>query len=96
MPKDTTSHSDTSGSQTTTIPRPPNPWILFRRDVCATPAFKALYPKAPQHIVSRAISVIWRNASPEVQARYASLAVLAAKEHEKRYPGYKYRPRKKG
>jgi hypothetical protein len=67
------------------IPRPPNAFILFRADMSRE------YPKKG----SREYGLMWRNASPSVRARYERLAAEKKKEHEIKYPDYKYCPVRK-
>ncbi|KAJ4463577.1 mating-type protein MAT1-2, partial [Lentinula edodes] len=74
------------------IPRPPNSWILFRADMLRDPDFRAQYPNAHQHVISKALSVLWRNASKEVKEEYERRAEGAKLKHMILHPDYVYRP----
>ncbi|KAJ3810337.1 high mobility group box domain-containing protein, partial [Lentinula aff. lateritia] len=76
-------------------PRPPNSWILFRADMLRNPDFRANYPNAHQHVISKAISVLWRNASKEVKEEYESRAERAKLHHLVLHPNYVYCPQRK-
>lgn len=73
------------------IPRPPNPWILYRADK----ARELVNSKLTQAEVSRLIAQMWRNETPEVRAHYERLAEIKKEEHRRRYPGYRFQPLKK-
>ncbi|KAJ4492518.1 hypothetical protein C8R41DRAFT_764961 [Lentinula lateritia] len=97
MPKDTTQPSDTliSNRKKSRIARPPNSWILFRADMLRDPDFRAQYPNAHQHVISKALSVLWRNASKEVKEEYERRAEGAKLKHMILHPDYVYRPQRK-
>lgn len=78
------------------IARPPNSWILYRRD-----ARNNLPPEAPgeprraQADVSKLISTMWKNEPDHVRAHYERLAEQAKMEHKMMYPDYKFTPETK-
>ncbi|KAG5637230.1 hypothetical protein H0H81_005352 [Sphagnurus paluster] len=77
------------------IPRPPNSWILYRSDMVA------IMPPPPpgttrsQGDVSRLISRMWKNETPEVRAEYERRAEVKKVEHAAMYPNYRYMPKTK-
>ena len=76
------------------IPRPPNSFILFRRDCCLRNKAQAGPDDAPQSqkVLSRTYSELWKAASPAVRAHYKRKAAEALAAHKAKYPHYKYRP----
>ncbi|KAG6847907.1 hypothetical protein H0H93_005024 [Arthromyces matolae] len=83
------------GVQKDKIPRPPNAFILYRSHMSSR-----LLPPAPgtyrtQTEISRIISTLWRNESADIKSHFRDLALLKKAEHEARYPGYKYSPRRR-
>ncbi|KAJ7575577.1 hypothetical protein C8J56DRAFT_1063176 [Mycena floridula] len=73
------------------IPRPPNPWILFRRDMAALSRKED--PTQTQSILSKKISALWNNASPAVRAEYQAKAARAKADHKIMYPHYRFTPK---
>ncbi|RIA95779.1 hypothetical protein C1645_756741 [Glomus cerebriforme] len=83
-------------SRTNKIPRPQNPFVIYRRDTQA----KLVVEKGSKFgskldYVSRVASKNWKNASNEIRNIYSFLAQLAKKIHEETYPDYVYQPKKK-
>jgi hypothetical protein len=74
------------------IPKPRNSWIIYRAKKHAE--MVEANANMPVVEVSKRIAEMWRAEKPEVKAEYASLAQLEKEEHERRYPGWKVRPRK--
>jgi len=72
------------------IPRPPNPFILYRADHQGEVS-RANLALSVQDI-SRRLGAMWRSASREIKQRYRKLADEKKREHSVNYPGYKYRP----
>ncbi|KAG7087133.1 hypothetical protein E1B28_013112 [Marasmius oreades] len=84
------------------IPRPPNSFILFRRDTLSQgnvaktfvdPSTGFTRPRG-QPDLSKEIGVLWREAPDDVKRRYSELADQYLYEHRGKYPGYKYKPQK--
>lgn len=77
-------------------PRPMNSWLLFRAQKVRD--FKAADPnfRAPQGEVSKMISELWKNATPQIRRQYEELANLRRVEHGVRYPDYKLKSRSRG
>ncbi|GAB7359947.1 hypothetical protein MBLNU230_g7472t1 [Neophaeotheca triangularis] len=72
------------------IPRPRNAFICFRSDY--SKANSEL--KNHQHVSLRA-GLAWKQAPDDVKERYHQQAAAEAKEHRRKYPGYKFNPTKK-
>lgn len=77
-------------------PRPPNSWILYRAYM-----MKKLQPKdsrerrLSQSEMSSLIASMWRNATADTKREFEEMAERLKLEHQAKYPGYKYQPRKK-
>lgn len=71
------------------IPRPPNPFILYRSDMMKT--IKATEPSARE--VSRLAGQKWKAEPREVKEEYKLKALLLLAEHRRKYPDYRYQPR---
>lgn len=77
-------------------PRPPNSWILYRAYM-----MKKLQPQDPrerrlsQSEMSSLIASMWRNATADAKREFEEMAERLKLEHQAKYPGYKYQPRKK-
>lgn len=92
------------------IPRPPNAFILYRKD--HQDAVKAVHPGihnnqicelrslSSSHVTHshNSIAVIlgaqWQEESPAVRAQYKGQADQLKEEHKAKYPTYQYQPRK--
>ncbi|CDR87110.1 probable HMG-box protein Hmg3 [Sporisorium scitamineum] len=83
------------------IPRPPNAFILYRSNkmhelknqnsdssLSETGLDKLDY----QRRLSKVIGQLWRNESEQVKATFYEKAKQAAKEHQERYPEYRFKP----
>jgi hypothetical protein len=75
------------------IPRPMNSFIHFRTQWVADHRDSEL-AKGPKSL-SKLAGEAWHSLSKEERDRYQNLATVAKKNHEKRYPHYKYEPKKK-
>lgn len=77
-------------------PRPPNSWILYRAYM-----MKNLQPKdsrerrLSQSEMSSLIASMWKNATAAIKREFEEAAERLKLEHQAKYPGYKYQPRKK-
>ncbi|CAB4385050.1 unnamed protein product [Rhizophagus irregularis] len=83
-------------SRTSKVPRPQNPFVIYRRDTQA----KLMVEKGSKFgskldFVSRVASKNWKNAPSEIRNIYSFLAQLAKKVHEETYPDYVYQPKKR-
>ncbi|SPO30424.1 related to HMG-box transcription factor [Ustilago trichophora] len=84
-------------------PRPPNAWILYRsqkfREIQQTRDSQSRSgasekPKS-QAEISRIISQMWQNESTAVKQEFEALADEKKLAHQRMYPTYRYRPKKK-
>ncbi|KAI0431817.1 hypothetical protein F5Y09DRAFT_354608 [Xylaria sp. FL1042] len=77
------------------IPRPPNAFILFRRA-----HWREVKEREGDGIqnwqISTKLGEMWHGMSEEEQQPWRDQQQVAADEHKRLYPDYKYKPRKKG
>ncbi|CAG8693786.1 hypothetical protein C2G38_2112064 [Gigaspora rosea] len=79
------------------VPRPPNAFIIYHRNKSKELArikSKARNSSDERH-PSKTVAEMWREESEEVKLQYQREADLALVEHKKKYPYYKYRPKKR-
>ncbi|KXS15771.1 hypothetical protein M427DRAFT_98607 [Gonapodya prolifera JEL478] len=85
-----------SALRVSSVPRPPNSFILYRRE--ASRAIISEHLERGEAIsnikVSKLVGERWANESREVKQKYAKMALECRKKHMELYPGYKYTPRK--
>ncbi|CAI2162784.1 13305_t:CDS:1 [Funneliformis geosporum] len=70
-------------------PRPPNGFLLCRKNVHKEARLKGF---CNMRVISKVTGMLWRSATPEEKESYEKLSVQVNKLHSQRYPGYKYRP----
>ncbi|GBC04468.1 hypothetical protein RclHR1_00570024 [Rhizophagus clarus] len=70
------------------IPRPPNAFIIYRREMKA----KHDFSKKTEADISREVGEMWRKESDDVKDFYFKLADHAKKRHKEKYVNYKYKP----
>jgi hypothetical protein len=76
-------------------PRPPNSFILYRRDKHAEILLQSNTEKGMNNnTISKVVADMWKNESLEVKALYAAKADEEKRKHFLKYPDYKYQPRK--
>jgi len=73
-------------------PRPPNAFILYRR--AKQPSIVAQHRGITNNEVSKEVGRMWHDEPAEVKLRFQRMAEAAKDEHKKKYPEYRYRPRK--
>nr|CAG8604396.1 12258_t:CDS:2 [Entrophospora candida] len=73
-------------------PRPPNAFILYRR--AKQPGIVAKNQGISNNDVSKEIGRMWHEEPPEVRQKFQRMADAAKQEHMKKYPEYRYRPRR--
>jgi hypothetical protein len=73
-------------------PRPPNAFILYRR--AKQPAIVAKNVGISNNDVSKEIGKMWHEEPVEIKLKYQKMAEAAKEEHTKKYPEYRYRPRR--
>ncbi|KAK1236051.1 hypothetical protein PQX77_000707 [Marasmius sp. AFHP31] len=96
-------HNVKSTNATSRIPRPANPFILFRRDALENEWVKLTYSdpqtgeerKKRQSTLSKEIGALWAGVAHDVKKRYQDLAEQTRSEHKRLYPDYQYRPQRK-
>ena len=78
------------------IPRPANPFIIFRSDrlknsiSTSTPTGCG---RQKQKDISREAAEAWRNIDPNLKRFYEIQAEIIKDEHSRKYPGWVYRPK---
>ncbi|KAL0571349.1 slightly ste11-like protein [Marasmius crinis-equi] len=83
------------------IPRPPNAFILYRRDILGSGAVATeaiceccgAERLRTQGEISKDISFLWKNAPDDVKSHYNGLAEERKKEHKEKYPDYRFCPK---
>lgn len=73
-------------------PRPPNAFILYRRS--KQPDIVAQNEGISNNEVSKQVGEMWHKEPTEEKMKFQRLADAAKMEHMKKYPEYKYRPRR--
>ncbi|CAO3571259.1 unnamed protein product [Mortierella alpina] len=82
--------TNTELEQPKRTPRPPNSFILYRKEEAAK------YSNLTAAELSKILGDKWARESPEKKAYYANLAKTAEQEHHLKYPEYKFTPAKRG
>lgn len=80
------------------IPRPPNSWIIYRReqnDILQEWLEEEGEPALAAAEVSKLVSLLWKALSAEERADYGRQAVEEKAIHKQTYPDYKFQPQKK-
>ncbi|CAG8727949.1 24217_t:CDS:2, partial [Dentiscutata erythropus] len=78
------------------VPRPPNAFIIYHRTKSKELAqIKSKARNSDERHPSKTVAEMWREESEEVKLRYQREADLALVEHKRKYPYYKYRPKKR-
>ncbi len=91
---DESTSTNNSSHKKDRIPRPPNCYILFRKDVVA----KKLIPKGAEHDsrhLSRIIGELWQKLPEEERRYYHQRAAEELENHKILYPNYVYQPQKR-
>jgi hypothetical protein len=73
-------------------PRPPNAFIIYRR--FKQPDIVAKHEGITNNEVSKQVGEMWHREPLEEKSRFQRMADDAKLEHMKKYPEYKYRPRR--
>ncbi|CAG8471321.1 7622_t:CDS:2 [Diversispora eburnea] len=74
------------------VPRPPNGFILYRKNFGAK--VKLTQPKLRVQDISKMSSKEWQKEDPLVKSFFKILAEIQGENHNKEYPDYKYNPKK--
>lgn len=78
------------------IPRPANPFIIFRSDRLRNYVFdptEEACGRQKQKDVSRDAATAWRNIDPTLKELYEIQAKIIKEEHAIKYPGWVYKPK---
>ncbi|KAJ3986318.1 hypothetical protein F5890DRAFT_1005176 [Lentinula detonsa] len=75
----------------THIPRPRNPFMIFRSEYHAQAKITTDVERDHRHI-SRIVGYLWNNMSEEDKAPYRLAAEKEKAEHQRKYPGYRFCP----
>jgi len=73
-------------------PRPPNAFILYRR--AKQPGIVARHQGITNNEVSKEIGRMWHEEPADIRQKFQKMADAAKQEHMKKYPEYRYRPRR--
>jgi len=73
-------------------PRPPNAFILYRRS--KQPEIVAANEGISNNEVSKQVGEMWHKEPADEKSKFQRMADTAKMEHMKKYPEYKYRPRR--
>ncbi|KAJ3209967.1 hypothetical protein HDU82_009052 [Entophlyctis luteolus] len=81
--------------QTSHTPRPPNSFIIYRKEKHAElMAQSSGTSTLNNNVISKIVGTMWKQEPPEVKAMYAAKAQEEKRAHMLRHPDYKYRPKK--
>ncbi|KAI0628782.1 high mobility group box domain-containing protein, partial [Trametes polyzona] len=73
-------------------PRPPNAFILFRRDYVEKHKGENVVPDKKEKTLSKRASLAWHTLSDEEKKPWYEQAKLEALKHAQANPGYVFRP----
>ncbi|KAL0580031.1 hypothetical protein V5O48_001965 [Marasmius crinis-equi] len=93
----------TSVPRTTKIPRPENPFILFRRDALnsgwvqktSIDPHTGQLKNRSQAELSKEVGALWNKVPDELKRRYEVMAQKKKSEHKQMYPDYQFRPQRR-
>ena len=75
------------------IPRPPNSFILFRKD--SHHQYRARYPDISNGALSKLIAKAWRVLPTQEKSAYQKKAMEVRRLHQKLYPQWRYAPKRR-
>ena len=78
------------------IPRPANCFLQFLSDKVKDCRNRGNWNNRCMAVFTKEVSNMWKEAPQWERDMYIAKALTAKEEHKKRYPGYRYRPRKRG
>ncbi|KAK1590803.1 HMG box protein [Colletotrichum navitas] len=87
-----TTHRVNTPEREIKVPRPPNAFILYRKDRQAH--VKQMDPQIQNKGISQLLGKAWNAESHEVREKYRALAKAYKERHNKLHPDYRYTPRK--
>ncbi|KAF9282904.1 hypothetical protein BGZ68_005687 [Mortierella alpina] len=79
-----------ASSKSKKIPRPPNSFLIYRKEHAAR------YAGLVATELSTKLAQAWKKETPERRNHYAMLAERAKQDHAIKYPNYKFTPMKRG
>ncbi|KAL1858335.1 hypothetical protein Daus18300_009953 [Diaporthe australafricana] len=91
-PKDTLQFVDPITARNAKLPRPPNPFIIYRSE--RHQSVKEAYPDAKNNDISKILGKQWQGEPDDVRIRYKQKSEEIKEEFMRLYPDYKYKPRK--
>ncbi|GBC04466.1 hypothetical protein RclHR1_00570022 [Rhizophagus clarus] len=71
-------------------PRPPNAFMIYRRNKAAE--IKYLLEGEKSAVISKIIGNMWKEERDEVKELFKTMARVAEKRHAKKHPNYSYKP----
>ncbi|KAI0035393.1 high mobility group box domain-containing protein, partial [Vararia minispora EC-137] len=74
------------------IPRPPNAFMLFRSAFIKDEALNVTKEERKQQNLSCLAGEIWNKMSEEHKGLWKARAQAALREHQEKFPQYKYQP----
>jgi len=80
---------------TSHIPRPPNAFMLYRSDFLKKGVIPAEV-ESKQYNISRIVGECWKRLTSDERKPWTDLAKEKEEEHARMYPGYQYKPSKRG
>ncbi|OBZ79874.1 Silenced mating-type M-specific polypeptide Mc [Grifola frondosa] len=89
--KVTTQKATSSKPSTSKVPRPPNPFFIYRSAVL--PDLAAVEPD--NRIKSKIIGQLWKKMPPDEKELWNKKGELAKAQHKEKYPDYRYQPSKR-
>ncbi|KAJ3023260.1 UNVERIFIED_CONTAM: hypothetical protein HDU68_008704 [Siphonaria sp. JEL0065] len=79
----------------THTPRPPNSFIIYRKEKHAELMSQSSGTATlNNNVISKIVGTMWKQEPPEVKAMYAAKAQEEKRVHMLKHPDYKYRPKK--
>ncbi|KAJ3237202.1 hypothetical protein HDU78_004226 [Chytriomyces hyalinus] len=79
----------------THTPRPPNSFIIYRKEKHAELMSQSTGTSTlNNNVISKIVGTMWKQEPPEIKARYAAKAQEEKRIHMLKHPDYKYRPKK--
>ncbi|KAJ3236844.1 hypothetical protein HDU81_010310 [Chytriomyces hyalinus] len=79
----------------THTPRPPNSFIIYRKEKHAELMSKSTGTSTlNNNVISKIVGTMWKQEPPEIKAMYAAKAQEEKRIHMLKHPDYKYRPKK--
>ncbi|KAI0093819.1 hypothetical protein BDY19DRAFT_989355 [Irpex rosettiformis] len=95
-PRSSPIRSSRRATELNRIPRPRNAFIIFRCQSISRLHSRSHVgldrPPTPEKTLSKRAGAAWRDLPPKEKQVYKNLAEKERKEHQRKYPGYRYQP----